>query len=68
VIEAPGDEIRVPLVHGSDFKSALEKHGKTFEYVTYPNEGHGLNRDENVFDFFRRVEAFTAKHLGPVAR
>jgi dipeptidyl aminopeptidase/acylaminoacyl peptidase len=63
-----GSDLRVPIVHGTDFKSALEKNGKTFEYVEYPEEGHGFNKDENLVDFFRRVEAFTAKYLGPGAR
>jgi dipeptidyl aminopeptidase/acylaminoacyl peptidase len=31
--------------------------------VQYSSEGHGFNRDEDVFDFYRRVERFLAKHL-----
>jgi dipeptidyl aminopeptidase/acylaminoacyl peptidase len=29
----------------------------------YDHEGHGFNKDENVNDFFRRVEKFLAEHL-----
>jgi dipeptidyl aminopeptidase/acylaminoacyl peptidase len=28
-------------------------------------EAHGFNKDENRFDFYRRVEKFLAEHLGP---
>ena len=37
--------------------------GVKFEYVIYPREGHGFNKDENVFDFFKRVEKFLAENL-----
>lgn len=56
-------DVRVPIVHGNDFKSALDKNGKSYEWVTYAKEGHGLNRDENVFDFYNRVDHFLAKYL-----
>jgi dipeptidyl aminopeptidase/acylaminoacyl peptidase len=32
--------------------------GKTFEYVTYPTEGHGFLRFEPQVDFYRRLERF----------
>ena len=53
----------VPLVHGNKFKAALEKAGKTFEWVVYDGEGHGYNKDENVIDWNKRVENFLALHL-----
>ncbi|HLX27568.1 MAG TPA: alpha/beta fold hydrolase, partial [Casimicrobiaceae bacterium] len=58
---------RVPLVHGSDFHAALDKYGKPHEWVVYNDEGHGFSKDENLFDFYGRVERFLAKHLGPVS-
>lgn len=58
------DDLRVPIVHGTAFKSALDKHGKPYEWVVYNGEGHGWNKSENVFDFYNRVEKFLAKHLG----
>ena len=54
---------RVPIQHGNDFRAALEKHGKTYEWVTYAGEGHGFNKTENVVDFYRRVEKFLARYL-----
>jgi hypothetical protein len=47
--------------------AALDKYGKPYEWVLYDHEGHGFNRDENVFDFYHRVEKFLARYLGPAA-
>ncbi|MGH8713581.1 MAG: alpha/beta fold hydrolase [Casimicrobiaceae bacterium] len=58
-------DLRVPLVHGTAFRAALDKYNKPYEWVVYPEEGHGFNRDENLFDFWHRVERFLAKYLGP---
>ena len=58
-----GSDQRVPIKHGNEFRSALDKHGKTYEWVVYSDEGHGFNKDENSFDFYRRVDAFLKKHL-----
>jgi dipeptidyl aminopeptidase/acylaminoacyl peptidase len=58
------EDVRVPLVHGTDFRRALDKYHKPYEWVVYADEGHGFNRDENVFDFYNRVERFLAKYLG----
>jgi dipeptidyl aminopeptidase/acylaminoacyl peptidase len=55
---------RVPLVHGQKLRSALDKHGKTYEWVVYNDEGHGFNKPENIVDFYTRVERFLAKHIG----
>ena len=37
--------------------------GRTFEYVTYPTEGHGFLRAEPQVDFHRRLERFLDWHL-----
>ena len=54
---------RVPLKHGNEFRAALDKSGKTYEWVVYPEEGHGINKDENRFDFYRRVDGFMKRYL-----
>ncbi len=59
------DDQRVPLIHGSTMKAAMDKAGKPMEYVVYPGEAHGFNKDENVIDFYTRVERFLATHLKP---
>ena len=58
-----GNDIRVPESHGAMMRSALVDAGKQVEYVVYPGEAHGFNKDENVFDHWRRIEKFFATHL-----
>jgi dipeptidyl aminopeptidase/acylaminoacyl peptidase len=58
---------RVPMVHGTDFRAALDRYHKPYEWLLYDHEGHGFNREENVFDFYNHVDAFLAKYLGPTA-
>jgi dipeptidyl aminopeptidase/acylaminoacyl peptidase len=57
------DDVRVPLIHGETMRDALKKAGKKVEYVTYTEEGHGFNKQENVVDFYTRIEKFLAKYL-----
>jgi dipeptidyl aminopeptidase/acylaminoacyl peptidase len=58
-----GLDPRVPIKHGTAFRDALDKSGKTYEWVVYRDEAHGFNKDENRFDFYRRVDAFLKKYL-----
>ena len=57
------DDIRVPIAHGTALRDAIEKAGGRVEFVVYNGEGHGFNKDENVFDFYKRLEAFFARNL-----
>jgi dipeptidyl aminopeptidase/acylaminoacyl peptidase len=59
------DDRRVPLIQGERMRDALQKAGKPIEWKVYTGEGHGFNKDENVFDFYRRTERFFAEHLKP---
>ena len=54
---------RVPLEHGRQMKQALDRYGKTYEWVVYSDEGHGFSLEANRLDFYRRVDAFLKKHL-----
>jgi dipeptidyl aminopeptidase/acylaminoacyl peptidase len=49
-----GNDVRVPIAHGIAMNDAMIKAGKPIEYVVYPGEGHGYNKDENVNDQYRR--------------
>ncbi|MBL8306445.1 MAG: S9 family peptidase [Rubrivivax sp.] len=60
-----GRDGNVPIEHGERMRQALIKAGKSVEWVEYGFEGHSFFYDENRFDFYRRVEAFLAKHLKP---
>jgi dienelactone hydrolase len=57
-------DIRVPIEHGRYMRDALVKAGKPVDYHVYVGEGHGWQKPENRFDFYKRVEAFLYKHIG----
>lgn len=70
------DRIRVPvlLVHGGRDKTALVEHaekmraaltqaGRPPEWMLAPTEGHGFYTTRNRIEFYRRLEAFLARHL-----
>lgn len=59
-----GEDYRVPLVHGERMRDALLANKVPVEWVVYREEGHGWLKEENRFDFARRVEAFLARHIG----
>lgn len=59
-----GEDYRVPLVHGERMRDALLANKVPVEWVVYREEGHGWLKEENRFDFARRLEAFLATHLG----
>jgi dipeptidyl aminopeptidase/acylaminoacyl peptidase len=58
-----GRDRRVPLYHGEKMRDALTSAGNAPEWVVYDNEGHGWFRTANSIDFWKRTEAFLAKHL-----
>ncbi len=58
-----GRDRRVPIEHAEKFLDAMRKAGKPVEWVNYPEEGHFFFYDQNRFDYYRKVEAFLAKHL-----
>jgi dipeptidyl aminopeptidase/acylaminoacyl peptidase len=70
------DRLAVPLLvaHGErdervhpkqseELVAALQRLGKTFEYVTYPTEAHGFLRAGPQLDFHRRLERFLDWYL-----
>jgi dipeptidyl aminopeptidase/acylaminoacyl peptidase len=54
---------RVSLRQSEELVGALRAHGKTFEYVTYPTEAHGLLRRGPQLHFYRRMERFLDWYL-----
>lgn len=58
-----GQDQRVPIIHGTAMRDAMEKAGKPLDYTVYNEEGHGFNAPDNVIDFYTRTERFFAKHL-----
>jgi dipeptidyl aminopeptidase/acylaminoacyl peptidase len=63
LIAMGSDDLRVPQAHGDKFVSELRAAGKKVDYVVYNGEGHGFNKDENVYDWYGRIEKFFAENL-----
>lgn len=61
-----GDDRRVPIKHGTEFKAALRP-DQPMEWVVYPEEGHGWFNLKTNEDFWGRVERFLARNIGPTA-
>jgi dipeptidyl aminopeptidase/acylaminoacyl peptidase len=59
VLVAHGEQDeRVHPKQSAELVDALRRDGKTFEYVTYKTEGHGLLRAGPMLDFYGRLERF----------
>jgi dipeptidyl aminopeptidase/acylaminoacyl peptidase len=58
-----GADRRVPIVHGTLMKSALDAAGKKYEWLVMEGEGHGFRRPENQARFYEAVERFFAENL-----
>jgi len=61
-----GFDQRVPIKNGNALRAALDQHGKKYEWVVYPNEGHGFGDEKNRFDYYRKVDAFLRQNLAPL--
>jgi dipeptidyl aminopeptidase/acylaminoacyl peptidase len=62
IVHGLQDEIVHPL-QSEELVEALKREGKTFEYRTYPDEGHGILRRANRIDFFTHMERFIDWYL-----
>jgi len=64
ILIAHGEQdFRVHPNESAQLVEELKRLGKTFEYVTYPSEAHGLLRTGPQVDFYRRLERFLDWHL-----
>ncbi|GGB61635.1 alpha/beta hydrolase family protein [Blastomonas aquatica] len=63
VLVAQGeDDTNVPPKQAKLYVAALKTHRKDVEYVSYKDEGHGLDDPANLTDWLKRLEAFLARH------
>lgn len=71
------DQIKIPLLIGQgandprvkqaeseQIVEAMKSKGIDYEYMLFPDEGHGFARPENRLKFFAAAEKFLARHLG----
>ncbi len=71
------DQIRIPILIGQGANdprvkqaeseqiiAAMQSKGIPYEYMLFPDEGHGFAKPENRLKFFAAAEKFLAQHLG----
>lgn len=64
ILVAHGEkDIRVHPDQSRQLVDELLRHQKTFEYITYPTEGHGLLNAEPQVHFYKRLERFLDWYL-----
>jgi len=63
-----GADKRVPIVHGTKFRDAVQATNKDVEWIEYAEEGHGWYLPKNRIDFWTRVEKFLDRQIGPNAK
>lgn len=57
------DDSNVPISQSKKLVAALKAAGNAnYEYVAYPDEGHGFSDPAHQKDWFDRLDAFLAKH------
>jgi dipeptidyl aminopeptidase/acylaminoacyl peptidase len=64
LIAQGANDPRVPVAESEQIVAALEEKGIDYEYMLFPDEGHGFAKPENRLKFYAAAERFLAKHLG----
>lgn len=69
VLMAQGaDDVRVPIIQGTAMRDAVMRTNKSAQWVAYADEGHGLTKEADRFDYWKRVAALLEPCLnGPAA-
>ncbi|MDQ1440113.1 MAG: hypothetical protein QOG97_341 [Acidimicrobiaceae bacterium] len=64
LIAQGANDPRVKQAESEQIVAALEERGIDYQYMLFPDEGHGFAQPENRIKFYAAAEAFLAKHLG----
>ena len=64
LIAQGANDPRVKQAESEQIVEAMKKKGIEYEYLLFPDEGHGLAKPENRLKFYAAAEKFLAKHLG----
>lgn len=59
------EDPQVPPQESQELVAALKAAGKTYDYHTYPNEGHGFQQRDHREDAYKRELAYLNKYLKP---
>ena len=64
LIAQGANDPRVNQAESEQIVEALKEKGIDYEYMLFPDEGHGFAKPENRIKFYAAAEKFLAKHLG----
>ncbi len=64
LIAQGANDPRVKQAESEQIVEAIKKKGIEYEYLLFPDEGHGFVKPENSLKFYAAAEKFLAKHLG----
>jgi len=54
---------RVDIDHAFEMEKAMKKNDVDYELMIKKREGHGFRKQENQYDYYRKVESFLADNL-----
>jgi len=63
IIQGANDP-RVTQAEAEQMVAAMKKNGIAYEYLLFPDEGHGVRKARNKLQMGIAVERFFKKHLG----
>lgn len=64
LIAQGANDPRVKQAESEQIVAAMQSKGIDYEYMLFPDEGHGFAKPENRLKFYAAAEKFLAKHLG----
>jgi dipeptidyl aminopeptidase/acylaminoacyl peptidase len=64
LIAQGANDPRVKQSESEQIVEAMKSKGIAYEYLLFPDEGHGFAKPENRITFYKAAEQFLAQHLG----
>lgn len=64
LIAQGANDPRVKQSEAEQIVEAMKKKGINYEYLLFPDEGHGFAKPENRITFYKAAEKFLAQYLG----
>jgi dipeptidyl aminopeptidase/acylaminoacyl peptidase len=64
LIAQGANDPRVKQAESEQIVEALRAAGVDYEYLLFPDEGHGFAKPENRLRFYAEADRFLARHLG----
>jgi dipeptidyl aminopeptidase/acylaminoacyl peptidase len=64
LIAQGANDPRVKQAESEQIVEAMKSNGVDYEYMLFPDEGHGFAKPENRIKFYAAAEKFLAQHLG----